>query len=135
MTKRKIHFDSKYRAIKRHTLTFYCELFNATLSGCNMSCDFCSASMYKENKTRVINIKDEEYDIYIGKGTKWGNNFREGVDGTREECVAKYSTDIRNKPWLLHAIGREIKGRILGCHCKPLPCHGDVLVELAEGGN
>lgn len=31
----------------------------------------------------------------------------------------------------------ELKGKTLGCWCKPYPCHGDVLVELLnelEGG-
>jgi len=100
-----------------------------------MSCPFCAASKYKHCKTKVVNVKDEDYDVYIGKGTKWGNIFREGVDGTREEVIVKYDKDIRNKPWLIHEIGHELKGRILGCHCKPLPCHGDILVKLAEKGN
>jgi len=26
----------------------------------------------------------------------------------------------------------ELKGKRLGCWCKPLPCHGDILVGLAE---
>jgi DNA modification methylase len=26
----------------------------------------------------------------------------------------------------------ELKGKVLGCWCKPLPCHGDFLAELAN---
>jgi hypothetical protein len=26
----------------------------------------------------------------------------------------------------------ELDGRTLGCWCKPLACHGDILVELLE---
>jgi hypothetical protein len=26
----------------------------------------------------------------------------------------------------------ELKGKILGCWCHPLPCHGDVLVKLIK---
>lgn len=117
----------------RKKLTFRCDLFNAELSGCNMSCPFCSASKYSRSKTRVVNIKDEDYDVYIGRGTKWGNNFREGVDGTREEIIEKHKRDTLNKPWLIHAIKKELKGRTLGCHCSPLPCHGDTYVKIAEG--
>ena len=27
-----------------------------------------------------------------------------------------------------------LRGKVLGCYCKPLACHGDVIVELLEGG-
>lgn len=26
----------------------------------------------------------------------------------------------------------ELKGKTLGCFCKPLSCHGDILVRLAD---
>ncbi|MGA9841048.1 MAG: DUF4326 domain-containing protein [Nitrososphaeraceae archaeon] len=26
----------------------------------------------------------------------------------------------------------ELKGKVLGCWCAPLPCHGDTLAELAN---
>ena len=26
----------------------------------------------------------------------------------------------------------ELDGKILGCHCKPKRCHGDVLVDVIE---
>ena len=26
----------------------------------------------------------------------------------------------------------ELRGKILGCWCKPKPCHGDILVKLVE---
>jgi hypothetical protein len=28
----------------------------------------------------------------------------------------------------------ELKGKILACWCTPEPCHGDVLLSLAEAG-
>ena len=27
---------------------------------------------------------------------------------------------------------RQLRGKVLGCHCKPLPCHGDYLAALAN---
>ena len=43
-----------------------------------------------------------------------------------------YTEYIMNKPELLKLIPKELKGKRLGCWCKPLPCHGDVLAELAD---
>lgn len=37
-----------------------------------------------------------------------------------------------NEPDLIEAAKRELKGKILGCWCAPLPCHGDVLAEIAN---
>jgi hypothetical protein len=39
---------------------------------------------------------------------------------------------ILNKSELLKLIPTEIKGKTLGCWCKPEACHGDVLAELAD---
>ena len=39
---------------------------------------------------RVVHCKRENYDIYIGRGSKWGNPFVIGKDGSREEVVEKY---------------------------------------------
>lgn len=63
----------------------------------------------------------------------WANPYKVGRDGTREEVIAKYKNHITHlissnqitKDQLL-----SLKGKILGCWCKPEPCHGDVLVEL-----
>lgn len=80
-------------------------------------------------KTKVVNKYKEPYDIYIGRGSKWGNPFEIGKDGTREEVIEKYRLYILNKPELLNSLP-ELKGKTLGCFCKPKPCHGDVLIEL-----
>lgn len=81
--------------------------------------------------TRVVNKRVEPYEIYIGRGSKWGNPFVIGRDGTREEVIAKYRKYILNNLCLMSQLG-ELKDKVLGCFCKPLACHGDVLVELAE---
>jgi len=132
-SKRKIWFDPKYRKLKRHRLTFYCPLFNTILSGCALTCNPCSALRYT-NDMKVVNVKEEEFDVYIGRGTKWGNKFIEGVDGTREEVIELYKEEFLKSPWLFGDAIRELQGKILGCHCKPKPCHGDVLVDFVKGG-
>jgi len=83
--------------------------------------------------TRVVN-KDsgDEFDVYIGRRGPWGNPFVIGVDGTREDVIDKYKEyfqrvflgDDEKRKWLL-----GLKGKRLGCHCKPAACHGDVIAE------
>ncbi len=69
--------------------------------------------------------------VYIGRGSKWGNPYKIGKDGTREEVIAKYEQYIRNKPELLGCL-HELQGHDLVCFCAPLPCHGDVLLQLIK---
>lgn len=90
--------------------------------------------------TTVVNKNKESYDIYIGRGSKWGNPFThindretkaEFVVGSRGESIEKYREYIMNKPELLNSL-HELAGKRLGCFCKPKSCHGDILVELIE---
>lgn len=130
---RKIWFDPEYRKLKRHRLHFFCPMFNAQLSGCNMTCNPCLALKYRKEETTIVNVKTDDYDIYIGRGSKWGNRYRIGVDGTREEVIEKYIVDKLEDPYFMMDVVRQLQGMRLGCHCKPLNCHGDWLVEVAEG--
>lgn len=82
--------------------------------------------------TKVVHCKKEEYDVYIGRPSKWGNPFTIGKDGTREEVIEKYKMYILNNPSLLISMHLSLKGKTLGCWCKPKACHGDVLVKLIE---
>jgi hypothetical protein len=63
--------------------------------------------------------------------SKWANPWRPGKDGTRAEVIARYRVHVRSRPDLLAALP-ELRGRVLGCWCKPAACHGDVLAELAD---
>ena len=83
--------------------------------------------------TCVVNLRQEQCDVRIDRRSKWGNPFHVGKDGTREEVIAKYRDYIQTRPDLLAALP-ELRGKTLGGWCKPLACHGDVLVELLEGG-
>ena len=80
-------------------------------------------------KTTVVHCKKHPYDVYIGRPSKWGNPFAIGQDGTRDEVIEKYRQYILASPELMADL-EELKGKRLGCWCRPLPCHGDVLVEL-----
>lgn len=81
--------------------------------------------------TTVVHCKRAAHDVYIGRPSKWGNPFVIGKDGDRETVLRKYREWIRTQPDLLAALP-ELKGKTLGCWCKPRACHGDVLAELAD---
>ena len=82
-------------------------------------------------KTKVVHCKKDKYDVYIGRPTKWGNPFTIGKDGTREQVIEKYKEWVQHQSDLMNSLG-ELKGKVLGCWCKPKKCHGDILVELSE---
>ena len=82
-------------------------------------------------KCKVVNLRKEKHDVYIGRGSKWGNKFIIGPDGNREEVIKKYREWILGNKELLSSL-HELKGKVLGCFCKPQACHGDVLVELVD---
>ncbi len=91
--------------------------------------------MIKENKTICVNISTYQGELdlfYIGRPTKWGNPFKIGRDGNRQECLDKYYEYIKNDRQDLIDALPEIKGKALACWCKPKDCHGDILVGLIE---
>ncbi len=66
--------------------------------------------------------------VYVGRPSKWGNPFAIGRDGTRAEVIEKYRQHIVERG----VDFSELKGKDLICWCSPLPCHADVLLELAN---
>jgi hypothetical protein len=68
--------------------------------------------------------------IYIGRGSKWGNPFRIGVDGDRAAVIAKHARWLGTS-YLLRAVD-ELRGKDLLCFCAPKPGHGDLLLRLAN---
>jgi hypothetical protein len=88
---------------------------------------------------RVLNKRDvgAEAGVYIGRGSKWGNPFVIGQDGTREEVIAKY----RDWAWTKYSETKaegygdwlsQLRGKDLVCFCAPLACHGEVLLEMID---
>lgn len=86
--------------------------------------------------------------IYIGRnmtyyvpGTTesiWHNPYPVAVPGkkykdryTREESMKLYKQYILSNPNLMSKLN-QLNGKILGCWCKPLKCHGDILAELIK---
>ena len=79
----------------------------------------------------MVHCKRARYDVYIGRPSPWGNPFKIGRDGDRSTVIQKYRTWLLTQPSLLARIP-ELRGKVLGCWCAPLPCHGDVLAQIAD---
>ena len=63
------------------------------------------------------------------------NPFKLNKEGTREDVIQKFKTYIVEKinqdPNFKQQL-YSLRGKTLGCWCKPEQCHGDVLVECIE---
>jgi len=84
-------------------------------------------------RTRVVHVRQEPADVFVGRPSQWANPYHVGVDGTREQVVLKYREWVVRQPRLLRDL-RSLRGKVLGCSCAPLPCHADVLAALADYG-
>lgn len=82
-------------------------------------------------KPRVLNKRTDAIPpdaVYVGRPSMWGNPFRIGVDGTREQVLEWY------KEWFHESnlIPAMLRGKDLVCWCAPEPCHADYLLEMAN---
>lgn len=73
--------------------------------------------------------------VYIGRGSKWGNPFVIGKDGSRDVVIAKYEVWLQQR--LIDGVITleelsELYGKSLVCFCTPQRCHGEVLEYWAE---
>jgi len=91
---------------------------------------------------KVYNKRNKNFpktSEYVGRPTKWGNPFiigqeYQGCILTRELTLEAY------EDWLLYSDEGfkiqlqlpELNGKDLVCWCAPLPCHGDILLRLAN---
>jgi Domain of unknown function (DUF4326) len=77
--------------------------------------------------------------VYIGRAapryglraSTWANPFKVAVHGDRNQVIELYRRHLYDNG-LIADIG-ELTGRDLLCWCAPRRCHGDVLLELANG--
>ena len=94
----------------------------------------------RRDKEKVAQAQAEGRYVAIHRPHKFGNPFTH-LDGrthakfkvaTRAEAIAAYARWIQTQPELLAALP-ELKGKVLGCWCRPLSCHGQILARLADG--
>ena len=79
-------------------------------------------------------------DVRIHRPTIFGNPFHIGRDGDRLMVVQKFKEWIEGKRYTPFATKKmratliaglpPLRGKILGCFCYPLACHGNVLAYM-----
>ena len=89
--------------------------------------------VYQELKNQLPDTFDVFYSVswtsyYAGRLVKSEADF---IVASRDEAIESYREWIVKQPQLLRDL-HELKGKTLGCWCKPKTCHGDVLVELVN---
>jgi len=92
-----------------------------------------------QTKPRVVHCQKEPFDIYVGRGSVWGNPYshKEGtlakfVVKDRAEAIAKFEQYLTSNKELMLRLS-ELKGKTLGCWCKPnKSCHADILLRYAN---
>lgn len=94
--------------------------------------------------------KDHPDAVIVARPSKWGNPFRVGVHGDAAACVARYRQLATGLITMMPAPApsyeqqaaaqdfirnnlHQLRGKDLACWC-PLdaPCHGDILLEIAN---
>lgn len=78
----------------------------------------------------VLNKRAQPYvpgSVYIGRGSPYGNPFKIGEHGTRDEVCDRFEREI-----LPTLDVRALRGKDLVCFCAPLRCHGDAILRKAN---
>ena len=85
---------------------------------------------------KVYNMKDPNTPkeaVYVGRPTKWGNPYTVKKWGRGRSLDMFMAYKLRGPNCLSHEdIVAELKGKDLACWCAPLPCHADLLLEIAN---
>ena len=86
-------------------------------------------------RSRAKGWKMPPNTVYVGRPSTWGNPFIVADGVQPRDAVNQYRAWLyRNAPnSLIAIIQRNLRGKHLACWC-PIgqPCHGDVLLELAN---
>ena len=80
----------------------------------------------------VVNKYKSQYDVYIGRGSIWGNPFvmENNSDAERQRVIDAYRVHfIKQMASGVITVDmlKQLYGKRLGCFCAPKPCHGDVI--------
>jgi Domain of unknown function (DUF4326) len=73
--------------------------------------------------------------VYVGRPSVFGNPFVIGVEGDRAQVLERfreYAVDRCYHDVAFRQAVAALHGKVLVCWCAPAPCHGHVLLELAE---
>ena len=92
--------------------------------------------------TRVVNKKKEPYDVYIGRGSPFGNEWSHlPISKAKHRVPSRGDSIWCYEQWFLLEVENNLefrklvlrlKGKVLGCTCKPKSCHGDVIAAWVD---
>ena len=99
---------------------------------------------------KVVNVRRERPAgmVYVGRacagfaGSVLGNPYKLQTGDTRGATLTNYRQWLREQYKAGGAVRQELErladmaeggDMVLGCWCKPAPCHADVIVEAVEG--
>lgn len=87
-----------------------------------------------QSTTSVVNMRHQKADVNCGRGSVFGNPYEIGRDGTRDEVCDKYITLFKKRLQdpTFRAKVMALKGKRLGCWCKPDRCHVDTIKEFLD---
>jgi len=77
--------------------------------------------VWNKHKTHPTNA------VYIGRGSPYGNPFKIGRDGDRDEVCDRFEREI-----LPTLDVSALRGKDLVCFCAPSRCHGDAILRKAN---
>jgi hypothetical protein len=93
--------------------------------------------------TTVVNVKHAKCDVYMGRPHPKIDPLMEGGDGYygnpyhvephgRELAISMFKVQFERrikKDAVYRLRLLACRGKVCGCHCKPLPCHVDVIAD------
>lgn len=77
---------------------------------------------------RLVNVRSEHYDVCIMRPSIFGNPFKIGRDGNRDEVCDKFDLYFLNRILIDAEFKKQVhslSGKTLGCCCAPKRCHGE----------
>lgn len=96
--------------------------------------------------TTVVNLRHSGYDVYIGRAKDdrgyFGNphacdnyckvcrRYHDREDSIKEYSKYFYSRLKSDSEFKRRVL--ELKGKVLGCFCAPLACHGNVIANWVD---
>ena len=83
---------------------------------------------------KTAHVNKDSYDVYIGRGSMWGNPFHIRKSVKRHDVIFKYEKYLQNEiAWgkITRFDLESLFGQTLGCYCAPAACHGNVLMLYA----
>jgi hypothetical protein len=82
-------------------------------------------------ETTIVNLRTTPYDVAIDRSGPFGNPYHAGI-GTKTDAISAYRAyfhaRVERDPEFRARV-LALRGKRLGCHCAPRPCHGLVIVE------